>query len=171
MHLDLARLPDDIALLQQLVRDLAGYLDRRTAELDESKARLAVRDAEIEKLQAVPRCAAPAAVRPLVGKEPPGSAGAATGGDRGADRGARGEVRSGSGGASRRAREETPPAAAAGASAARGEPARTRGLRLPVLRWQTARHWGRRQRGPRLRTCAVQGSPACPAALRLPRVR
>ena len=51
MHLDLARLPDDIALLQQLVRDLAGYLDRRTAELDESKARLAVRDAEIEKLQ------------------------------------------------------------------------------------------------------------------------
>jgi transposase len=51
MHLDLARLPDDTALLQQLVRDLAGYLDRQTAELDESKARLAARDAEIEKLQ------------------------------------------------------------------------------------------------------------------------
>jgi transposase len=51
MHLDLARLPDDAALLQQVVRDLAGVLDRQTAELDDTKARLADRDAEIEKLQ------------------------------------------------------------------------------------------------------------------------
>jgi transposase IS166 family protein len=51
MHLDLARLPDDAALLQQVVRDLAGVLDRQTAELDDTKARLADRDAEIEKLR------------------------------------------------------------------------------------------------------------------------
>jgi transposase IS166 family protein len=51
MHLDLARLPDDAALLQQVVRDLASVLDRQTAELDDTKARLSERDAEIEKLQ------------------------------------------------------------------------------------------------------------------------
>lgn len=51
MRLDLARLPADAALLQQLVRDLASHLDRQSLELSEAHAQLAARDAEIEKLQ------------------------------------------------------------------------------------------------------------------------
>jgi transposase len=51
MRLDLARLPNDPVLLHQVVRDLACVLERQTAELAETKARLADRDTEIEKLQ------------------------------------------------------------------------------------------------------------------------
>ena len=51
MRLDLAHLPDDAALLQQLVRDLAAHLDRQTAELTETRSQLAARTVEIEKLQ------------------------------------------------------------------------------------------------------------------------
>jgi transposase len=51
MRLDLACLPNDSALLQRVVRDLADVLERRDAELAETKARLADRDSEIEKLQ------------------------------------------------------------------------------------------------------------------------
>jgi transposase len=51
MRLDLARLPNDPALLQRVVRDLADVLERRDAELAETKARLADRDSEIETLR------------------------------------------------------------------------------------------------------------------------
>jgi transposase len=51
MRLDLACLPNDSAMLQRVVRDLADVLERRDAELAETKARLADRDSEIEKLQ------------------------------------------------------------------------------------------------------------------------
>ena len=51
MRLDLAGLPNDPVLLQQVVRDLAAVLQRQDAELTETKARLADRDAELEKLQ------------------------------------------------------------------------------------------------------------------------
>src|SRR5512132_3600896 len=51
MRLDFARLPNDPVLLHQVVRDLADVLERRDAELAETKARLADRDTEIEKLQ------------------------------------------------------------------------------------------------------------------------
>jgi transposase len=51
MRLDLAGLPNDPVLLQQVVRDLAAVLQRQEAELAATKARLADRDAELEKLQ------------------------------------------------------------------------------------------------------------------------
>ena len=51
MRLDLARLPNDPVLLQRVVRELAAVLQRQDAELTETKARLADRDAELEKLQ------------------------------------------------------------------------------------------------------------------------
>src|SRR5512144_1036154 len=51
LRLDLARLPNDPTLLQRVVRDLADVRQRRDAELAETKARLADRDTEIEKLQ------------------------------------------------------------------------------------------------------------------------
>ena len=51
MRLDLARLPNDPVLLQRVVRDLAEVLERQDAELTATKARLADRDAELEKLQ------------------------------------------------------------------------------------------------------------------------
>jgi hypothetical protein len=51
MHLDLACLPNDPALLQRVVRDLADVLQRRDAELAETKVQLADRDSEIEKLR------------------------------------------------------------------------------------------------------------------------
>jgi transposase len=51
MRLDLACLPNDPALLQRVVRDLADVLQRQDAELAETKARLADRDSEIEKLR------------------------------------------------------------------------------------------------------------------------
>ena len=51
MRLDLARLPNDPVLLQRVVRDLAEVLERQDAELAATKARLANRDAELEKLQ------------------------------------------------------------------------------------------------------------------------
>jgi transposase len=51
MRLDLARLPTDPVLLQRVVRELAGVLERQDAELTATKARLAERDAELEKLQ------------------------------------------------------------------------------------------------------------------------
>jgi hypothetical protein len=41
MQFDLARLPNDPALLQRVVRDLADVLERQDAELTETKARLA----------------------------------------------------------------------------------------------------------------------------------
>ena len=44
-------MPNDPVLLHQVVRDLACVLERQTAELAETKARLADRDTEIEKLQ------------------------------------------------------------------------------------------------------------------------
>ena len=46
MRLDLAGLPNDPVLLQQVVRDLAAVLQRQEAELAATKARLADRDAE-----------------------------------------------------------------------------------------------------------------------------
>ena len=51
MRLDLARLPTDPVLLQRVVRELAEVLERQDAELTATKARLAERDAELEKLQ------------------------------------------------------------------------------------------------------------------------
>src|SRR5512134_3315545 len=51
MRLDLAGLPNDPVLLQRVVRDLAAVLQRQEAELAATKARLADRDAELEKLQ------------------------------------------------------------------------------------------------------------------------
>ena len=51
MRLDLARLPNDPVLLQRVVRDLAEVLERQDAELTETRARLADRDAEVEKLR------------------------------------------------------------------------------------------------------------------------
>ena len=51
MRLDLARLPNDPVLLQRVVRDLAEVLERQDAELAATKAQLANRDAELEKLQ------------------------------------------------------------------------------------------------------------------------
>lgn len=51
MRVDLARLPTDPVLLQRVVRELAGVLERQDAELTATKARLADRDAELEKLQ------------------------------------------------------------------------------------------------------------------------
>ena len=51
MRLDLARLPNDPVLLQRVVRDLAEVLERQDAELAATQARLADRDAELEKLQ------------------------------------------------------------------------------------------------------------------------
>src|SRR5512147_2449656 len=51
MRLDLARLPNDPVLLQRVVRDLAEVLARQDAELATTKAQLADRDAELEKLQ------------------------------------------------------------------------------------------------------------------------
>ena len=51
MRLDLARLPNDPVLLQRVVRDLAEVLEGQEAELAATKARLADRDAELEKLQ------------------------------------------------------------------------------------------------------------------------
>jgi hypothetical protein len=46
MHLDLACLPNDPALLQRVVRDLADVLQWRDAELAETKVQLADRDSE-----------------------------------------------------------------------------------------------------------------------------
>ena len=51
MRLELARLPNDPVLLQRVVRDLAEVLERQDAELTETRARLADRDAEVEKLR------------------------------------------------------------------------------------------------------------------------
>ena len=51
MRLDLGRLPNDPVLLQRVVRDLAEVLERQDAELTETRARLADRDAEVEKLR------------------------------------------------------------------------------------------------------------------------
>ena len=51
MRLDLARLPNDPVLLQRVVRDLADVLERQEAELAASRAALAERNAEVEKLQ------------------------------------------------------------------------------------------------------------------------
>jgi transposase len=51
MRLDLARLPNDPVLLQRVVRDLAEVLERQDAELTATRARLADRDAEVEKLR------------------------------------------------------------------------------------------------------------------------
>src|SRR5512134_1770526 len=51
MRLDLAGLPNDPVLLQRVVRDLAEVLERQETELAATKARLADRDAELEKLQ------------------------------------------------------------------------------------------------------------------------
>src|SRR5512134_215114 len=58
MRLDLARLPNDPVLLQRVVRDLADVLERQEAELAasraalaETRATLAARNAEVEKLQ------------------------------------------------------------------------------------------------------------------------
>jgi transposase/LmbE family N-acetylglucosaminyl deacetylase len=51
MRLDLARLPNDPVLLQRVVRDLAEVLERQDAALAATKAQLANRDAELEKLQ------------------------------------------------------------------------------------------------------------------------
>src|SRR5512134_3815749 len=51
MRLELARLPNDPVLLQRVVRDLADVLERQEAELAASRAALAERNAEVEKLQ------------------------------------------------------------------------------------------------------------------------
>src|SRR5574338_245017 len=51
MRLDLARLPNDPVLLQRVVRDPTEVLERQDAELAATKARLADRDAEVEKLR------------------------------------------------------------------------------------------------------------------------
>src|SRR5512144_1248605 len=51
MRLDLARLPNDPVLLQRVLRDLADVLERQEAELAETRATLAARNAEVEKLQ------------------------------------------------------------------------------------------------------------------------
>ena len=51
MRLDLQNLPTDIALLHQVVRDLAETFERQEAALNEHKARVEEQDAELEKLR------------------------------------------------------------------------------------------------------------------------
>lgn len=51
MRLDLDRLPTDMVLLQQVVRDLAVTVERQEAALSEKDAQLESRDAELEKLR------------------------------------------------------------------------------------------------------------------------
>jgi Transposase IS66 family len=86
MRLDLARLPNDPALLPLVVRDLADVLERRDAELAETKARL-------REAAAVFLCAETATLRPLFGEVPSRSTDVEPGGDRGADRRIAGEAR------------------------------------------------------------------------------
>jgi Transposase IS66 family len=86
MRLDLARLPNDPALLPRVVRDLADVLERRDAELAETKARL-------REAAAVFLCAETPTLRPLLGEVPSRSTDVEPGGDRGADRRIAGEAR------------------------------------------------------------------------------
>ena len=164
MRLDLARLPTDPVLLQRVVRELAEVLERQDAELTATKARLAERDAELEKLQlfltALKRlkfgrssekqhpdqltlaleaieeqiAALPAKSEPAVRRPP-------------------------------RPRRSPPAGRCPAVSRGRAPPARACGLRLSGLRRQAARHWRGRLGSSRLRAGAVQGDPPRPAAL------